>query len=98
MSDPRTLHPRTIVGDTIPIVFEFDESVDGATFSFTHSLWGAISVTGVGQRASVPVTEVRAAAAAATYTYTLVINDGVEGQEQTVARGNHYHLDRAYAP
>ena len=45
----------------------------------------------VGQRVSIPITEVRAAATAATYTYTLVINDGVEGSEQTVARGNHHH-------
>lgn len=98
MADPTTLHPRTIVGDTIPIVFAFTESVDGAAFKFTHSLWGEIAATGVGQRVSIPITEVRAAAATATYTYTLVINDGVEGSEQTVARGNHYHRAREYTP
>lgn len=98
MADPTTLHPRTIVGDTIPIVFAFSESVDGANFKFDHSEWGEITATGVGQRVSIPVTEVRAGAAAGTYTYTLVINDGVEGSEQTVARGHHYHLARAYTP
>lgn len=98
MAEPRTLHPVTIVGDTIPIVFAFTESVDGGAFSFVHSLWGTIAVTGAGLRVSVPITEVRAAAAAGTYTYVLIANEGVEGSEQTVARGNHHHRAREYAP
>lgn len=98
MSDPRNLHPRTVVGDTLPIAFVFSQSVDGGAFSFVHSLWGTISVTGVGQRVEIPITEVRAAATAGTYTYVLIANEGVEGSEQTVARGNHHHLAREYAP
>lgn len=98
MAEPRTLHPVTIIGDTIPIVFVFNESVDGADFSFVHSLWGTIPVTGAGQRVSVPITEVRAAATAGTYTYVLIANEGVEGSEQTVARGNHHHRAREYTP
>lgn len=98
MSLPKTLHIETIVGDTIPIVFAFTSSVDGATFTFSHSLWGTISGTGVGQQVSIPVSQPRGDAPAATYTYWLVINDGVVGEEETVARGTHRHTAREYAP
>lgn len=98
MAGPSNLHPETIAGDTLPIVFSFTESVEGAAFKFTHSLWGEIPATGVGQRVSIPITEARGAAAAGTYTYTLVINDGVEGFEATVAWGTHRHVARVYAP
>lgn len=98
MSLPAALHPYTVAGDTIPIVFGFNESVDGAAFTFAHQLWGTITALGVGQTVEIPITEARAAAAAGTYAYVLLINDGVEGEEQTVAWGNHHHRARSYAP
>ena len=100
MNAPKDLHPTTFAGELIPIVFAFNESVDGAAFTFTHSLWGEITGLGVDRQVSVPITGARASAlvVGTSYTYTLVINPGVEGAAQLVARGVHRHLASEYTP
>ena len=62
-------------------------SIDGASCRWVHSAWGEIDVVAVGNDVTLPITAERAAIAIGNYTWHLVLNPGVEGSEETVARG-----------
>lgn len=94
MSDPLTWHIRQFQSETIPIGWDFTQSVDGATFELEHSLFGTFTLTGVDNRVEFPISEELAAAALGTYSYVLTANPGVVGEEQIAARGRWHVLAR----
>jgi hypothetical protein len=85
---------RQIQTETVPVVFSFDTSVDGANFELEHSLFGTMTAVGDDLTVSFPISEERAAATVGDYTYILRINPGVLGSEEIAARG-HWTIEPA---
>ena len=94
MSDPLTWHVRQFRSETIPIGWEFTQSVDGGTFELEHSVFGTFTLTGVGSVVEFPISEELADTAAGAYWYVLTVNPGVVGEEQIAARGHWLVLAR----
>lgn len=90
MSLPPTRHIRQVQTETIPIGWDFTQSVDGAVFELDHSLYGTFALTGDGQRVEFPIDETLALTDVGTYTYVLTANPGVVGSEQIAARGRWF--------
>ncbi len=94
MSLPLQLHIRQVRTETIPIAWDFSESVDGGAFELEHSAYGTATLAGVDKRVEFPISEELADTSVDTYWYVLTANPGVVGEEQIVARGRWFVVAR----